>query len=214
MSLQLLGQRKSGAKLHKEKNPLVSLPVLPDDQAVGHFPEFVHHVVDFGSPDAHAGRFEHRIGSSVEGNTARILVEHDVIPVTPDPGIDVEVGAPVLFPARIVPEVEGHGGSRRLADQLALPIEDGISLFIIGLHLHGQGRALKLAGVYRADDVPGGKAAVDVRAAGDGIEMEILLDFLVDVLKSFRGERRAGLGDLPQRGEVDISRGCNPWLLR
>ncbi|NIO11511.1 MAG: hypothetical protein GTO40_27225 [Deltaproteobacteria bacterium] len=60
-----------------------------------------------------------------------------------------------------------------------------IALFVIGLYFHGQGWTLQFAGVYRADRTTYGKATVDVCAARDRVEMQVLFDFPVSVLKAF-----------------------------
>ncbi len=65
--------------------------------------------------------------------------------------------------------------------KLALGISHGCMVIAKTFDRHAEPRGLKLARIYRRHGIPGGEAAVDIRAARDGIEMEILLDFLVDV---------------------------------
>jgi len=43
---------------------------------------------------------------------------------------------------------------------------------VVALDLHAEARPLKLSGVHRLGGAPRGEATVDVRATGDGVEVE------------------------------------------
>ena len=116
-------------ELDEEQDPLVAFVVLADDQAVGHFPQLIHHVVNFRGSDPHSGRLQHAVRAAVEGDAPGIFVHDDVVAVPPDVGVNLKVGAFIFFPVRIIPEIEGHGGSRRLANQLSLLVVDRAVLF-------------------------------------------------------------------------------------
>ena len=64
--------------------------------------------------------------------------------------------------------------------------------------------------IHRADWIATGEAPVDIRAAGDGVEVQVLLDLAVDVFESLRRQRRSGLRDLPQRRHIVFPAGSHP----
>ena len=121
-----------------------------------------------------------------------------IVAVPPDTGIYAEVRVVILNTIWIVPEVDRHGGRRRLADQLALLIGHGRALLIVGIDLHPQPGALQLSGVDGQDGTACGKTAIDVRTARDRIEVQIGFDLAIHVLETLRREGRAGLRDLAQ----------------
>ena len=59
--------------------------------------------------------------------------------------IDVEIGGPVLLVSGIVPEVDGHRGGRRRADEFALLVDHRLAVLVKGLDLHRKAPALELS---------------------------------------------------------------------
>ena len=79
--------------------------------------------------------------------------------------------------------MEGEGASQTSSPWTT---DHRLALLIVGLDLHAEGRALQLAGIHRQGWAAGRKAAVDICAAGDRVEMQVALDFPIHVLKTLR----------------------------
>ena len=129
---------------------------------------------------------------------------HDVVTVAPDVRIVTEVGFPVFYAPRVVPEIQRHGRRRSFTDQLSRPVDYRLPVLIVTLYFHTQGGALNFTGVYRQCRAALNKTAVDIGTPRDGTEMQVGLDCPVDELKPGRGQGRAGLGNLPQARQVII----------
>ena len=96
----------------------------------------------------------------------------------------------VFFAVRIIPEIDRHGWRGRGADQFPLLVNDRVSVFVKGFHLHGQVPALEFSGIDRPHGIAPGKTPVDVRPAGDGSQLEILLNLTINIFKSFNRKGR------------------------
>ena len=140
--LQFVGQLPSRLHLDEEDDADVVLPVLSHHDAVDNSVDRVHLTVDFRRTDADAAGVECGVGTAVHDDAAP-LGDEDVIAVTPDVRIDLEIGGPIFFVPWIIPEIDGHGGGGRRTDQFSLPVDDGFAVFIEGLDLHAEAAALQ-----------------------------------------------------------------------
>src|SRR5262249_14793411 len=111
----------------------------------------------------------------------------------PHVGVGVEVGVMILLAAWVIPKAEGHRRRRRLADQLALFVDDRLAFVVVRFDFHPERRALEFPRVDRQNWAPRGKTTVDVGATRDGIKMDIVFDFTIDIFETGNGKRRAGL---------------------
>ena len=71
---------------------------------------------------------------------------------------------------------------------------------------HAQGGHLQFTGPDGHQGIAGNEAAVDIRAAGNGIELYVLLDMLIDEVEACLLEGGARLGDAPKGGQVVVVR--------
>jgi len=205
LGLQLFCQLVPLGEFHEQDDALIPFPVLSDGQAVGDLFHLLHLVVKLGGADANTGGLEHGVGAAIEGEAAGLAVVYHIVSMTPYIGVHREVGILVLGIAGIVPEVKGHGWCRSLADQLPFLIGNGTARFVINIDLHGQRGKLELTGIHGTGRASRAKAAVDVGTAGRGVEPEVFLDFLVHILESLGREGRAGLPDLGEVGQIEVS---------
>ena len=77
---------------------------------------------------------------------------------------------------------------------------------------HAEAQRLQLAAPDGPRRVAEGEAGDDVRAARDRSQMQVVLDGAVDVLETFRRERRAGGRHSAERAEVVGALGLEPGL--
>ena len=103
--LELICQGIARRKLDEQDHALVVLVVLPDCQAVCHLGQFLHLSIDLGCPDSHPGWFQHRVRAAVEGNTAGVAVDQDIVAMPPDTRVHIKVRLIIFAPIRIIPEI-------------------------------------------------------------------------------------------------------------
>ena len=204
-------QRDAFAQPDEEHDALVALPVLADADGLQHFVALFDLAIDLGGADAHAAGVQHRVGAAVDDQPVVFGPCHPVA-VAPDVREAVEIGAVVLGAIRVVPERDRHGGEGLRAHQLARLAAHGPAGVVEHVHRHAEAQRLQLAPPDRAHGVAEGKAGDDVRAARDRSQLQVVLDGAVDVLETFRRERRAGGRHGAERAEVVGTLGLEPGL--
>ena len=122
----------------------------------------------------------------------------------------IEIGRVVAGAVGIVPEAGGHGGERRRAHQFPLSPGHRLAVIVEHGHLHAQAAALQFAAPHRQHRTAQGETGDDVRAAGDGAELQVGLHVPVDVVEGLGRQGRAGGQDGAQartgRGSARVSR--------
>ncbi|MNS81105.1 hypothetical protein D3C72_1148060 [compost metagenome] len=104
----------------------------------------------------------------------------------------------VLVAVLVAPEVDGLGREGLGADQFSLLPLYRLARLVEHLHREAEAAALALAAIDGAQGVADDEAGADVGAAGDGAELHILFDPLIDIVKPLRREHRSGAADKPQ----------------
>ncbi|MNP48056.1 hypothetical protein D3C76_1421480 [compost metagenome] len=94
----------------------------------------------------------------------------------------------ILVAVLVAPEVDWLGWERLGADQLPLLALHRLARLVEHLHRQPQTTALALAAIDRAQGVADDEAGADVGAAGDGAELYIFFDPLIDVVEPLRRE--------------------------
>ncbi len=134
-------------------------------------------------------------------------VDLDPIAVAPDAGEFLEVAGAKALVAGIVPEEKRHGGERRGEDEFTDGAERCLLLFIPRFDFCAETEALEFAGVDGLVGIREDEGAANVGAAADGAELDVAFHFVVDPVKAFRGQGRAGGTDAAQVFETEIVAG-------
>src|SRR5690606_26443531 len=188
--LQRLVQRHPFTQYHEQHHPHISLPLLADGDRLHYLVDAFHLPVDLGRADAHATGVEYGVRAPVDDQAA-VGPLLGIVTMGPDPGETLEVGGAIAAAVRIVPETQRHGREGAGADQLAFFADYLFALAIPYLHRHAQARTLQFAAPDRQRRAAQRKAGNDIGAAGDGGQLHVRLDVAVDVIESFRRQRRA-----------------------
>src|SRR5690606_16675998 len=106
--------------------------------------------------------------------------------VAPDVVESFEVGGVVLVPALVPPKADGLGREGLGADQFPLFPLHRLARLVEHLYREAEAASLALAAIDGADGIADDEAGADVGAAGDGAQLYIFFDALIDVVEPFR----------------------------
>nr|POF13725.1 peroxisomal membrane protein 2 [Quercus suber] len=171
--------------------------VLDGGGAVGQ-----HEVVDLGGAEAHARGLEDAVAAPEHDEPARARVHAHEVAVVPDAGEAVEVRRAVLGVAGGAPEAHRLAGEGPRAHQVARLAAGGHvrARVVPRRHRHPEPQRLDLARVDWPQRARRAEERDDVRAAGDGAEVDGA-EGAVDVAECRGRKRRAGRVDAAERGE-------------
>src|SRR4030042_4049055 len=141
------------SQLYEQNHPHIVIPVLTDHNTVLNFFKLLHLTINFGRSDSYASGVQGGIGSAINNNTP-FFINDDVISMTPDIGINIEISALIFTTVRIIPEINRHGWKRFFAYELPLLVDNVFTLIIKSLPLHGQAAALEFPCIYRIHRIP------------------------------------------------------------
>ena len=120
----------------------------------------------------------------------------------------------ILLSIGVIPEINRHGRKRLAAHQFALLIDNFITKLVKGFDIHGQTPTLQLTGIDRTHGISKREATIDVRAAGDGGQLQVRLNLTVNKLEVFNRQRRAGGKHRPQRRQIICLAGFDARILQ
>src|SRR5439155_17471814 len=114
-----------------------------------------------------------------------------VIAVGPHAGILLKVRRSVPRSAGVVQESQRHRWERPRADQLTLLPAHGPARFIEYFYRHAEPAALDFSAPDGKQRTAQDETGDDIGAAGNRRQVNAGLDFLIDMVEPFRGERTA-----------------------
>ncbi len=135
------------------------------------------------------------------------------VAVAPDIREAVEIGAVIFLPVRVVPEFDRHRRKRLGADEFAALAGNRLAAVVPDFHRHAERGRLDFTPPDRRGRIRTDKACRKIGAAGYGSEVNVRFDRFIDVVETFRHQRRAGRGEHAHRGEIVRVLRAQPGLL-
>ena len=189
--LQSLVQHRAGGEAHEQYHAHVAVELLGDGQRFLHLADRLDLRVDFRRADANAARIQRGVRAAVN-DEAGMRGRFREVAVAPHAGKALEVGSTVFRAVQVVEEAERHGGKGFRADEFPL-LPRCRSRAVVAPDLDGkpQSRPLDFTGIDGPRRVSQHEAGHDVGAAGDGGEVQVRLDRVIDQAEACRHERRS-----------------------
>ncbi len=181
----------TGGHAHEQDHPNVIVPGLAHDKSFLDLVESLDLAIDFGGADAHPAGVQRRVRPAMDDDAAT-LGQRGPVTMPPDAVEMFEIGGAVFAIPRIVPELDRHRRKGLQAAELALFAGDGLAVLVKDVDRHAKAACLNLAGMNRLRRAAKDKAGDQVGAAGNGAELQISVDLVIDELERLGGERRSG----------------------
>ena len=213
---QLVVERHLRLEAHGQHDADVAVPLLAEDERLGHLGVALHQPVEVGRADADTTGVERGVAATVDDDAAVVGPRGEVTlaPGAGEPGeVRVAVAGADLAEGSVTPEAEGHRRERRRADQLAGARPGRHRRAVLGPDVdgHAERRPLDLTGVDRAGGVAADQAAAEVRAPGDRRQVDVGLH----VRRTRSGSPRATAASRWSRSCAGCAaRGCGPAPVR
>ena len=189
------------AQAHEQDHPLIALPVLADADAFQHFRQLFDLAIDFRSADAHAAGIEGGVGAPVDDH-AIVCGQHRVVAVAPHARLALEICGAIFAAVGIIPERNRHRRKWRGAGEFAGLFAHRLARLVEDFHSHAEATALQFATPHRAYRTTEREARNDVGAAGNRGQQHAFLHIAIDVIETFRHQRRAGRQNGPERRQL------------
>src|SRR6185437_10874127 len=183
-----------------QHDAFVALPVLADRDRLQYLGKMFDLPIDFGGADAYAAGIQRGVGTTVDDDPV-VRGEFGPVAVAPHAGYLGEIGRTVFLAFWIIPELHGHRRERRGTSQFARLFAHRLAGIIENLDLHAEPAALQFAAIHRQHGIAERETGDDVGAARDRGQQHAFLHITVDVVKTFRRQRRTGRENGFQAGE-------------
>ena len=147
--------------------------------------------VDFCCADTHTTGVERGIRAAVDDH-AVVCGQFGKVAMTPDIVETLEIGCPVFLAIGIIPETDRHDREGARTNQFAFFATHWLTEVIKNIDRHPQAPALDFSAIDGQHRVAEHEAGNNVCPAGNRGKQDVGLDFTINPVKTFWGERAAG----------------------
>lgn len=125
-----------------------------------------------------------------------------------------EVGLVIPASILISPEFNRHRRERASYSQLSRGVNNVSTVVVDYVYIHSESGALDLSRIHWQYGDSEGEASVDLGTTGDRGQVDVSLNFSVNVVGAGDGKRGAGGGDQAQFGKTELLLGLNVGLFQ